>query len=128
MKKPAKDNHSFGPLIGGLVFLAAVAAGIWYFNSGYGKTSAKGYQFATALFSACNRQDEAKLQQIAEMIEQSQQTDELSVKDAKVLTSIVNRGLAGNWRSASRETRRLMEAQLVPASSADFPAKMHSHD
>lgn len=115
--KTKADDSGLSPLhlTLAIVVVVAVALGVWYFNRGYGKTSALGYRYATALFTACNRQDEAKLKQIAEMIAESEQKGELSGEDARVLEGIIGRGEAGNWAAASREIRRLMEAQVERA-------------
>ena len=90
-----------------------VAAGWYWFQRGYGQVSELGYQYATAMFSACNQQDEARLQRIAAMVEQSTAAGELPQQEAAWLRQIIDMGLAGHWEDASEEVRQLMEDQLT---------------
>lgn len=104
----------------GVSAIVMVAAIVWLLSRGYGKTSAEGYRYATALFSACNQQDKARLRKISELISSANEAGELEPDESRWLQDIVDRGLAGDWDSASRNVRRLMEAQQERA--APLPA------
>ena len=115
---PSKRGNSFPAWVVVVpVLVLLLGAALWWLNSGYGKTSEKGYQFATALFSACNRKNSDKLQEIATMLDASQAAGELGQAEFRDLRTIVDVGLAGNWTEASRRTRALMEAQVEPAAN-----------
>ena len=86
-----------------------------FWPRGYGETSDQGYQFAIALFTACNQHDSEKLTTIANMIEAAEDAGELGNAEARWLQGITRQGLAGNWEAANRAVRRLMTDQLKPA-------------
>ena len=89
-----------------------VILGIWLPGRGYGEVSEKGYQYAVALFRACNQKDEAALSEISGMITKSTEAGEIELLEAKWLTEIIDRGRSGDWQGASRDVRQLMHDQL----------------
>ncbi|MBW3600662.1 MAG: hypothetical protein KY475_25790 [Planctomycetes bacterium] len=102
-------------LLSAAVVVAMIAGVVWLMNRPYGETSSEGYQYAMALLSACNQQDAARLEKISAMMEESLRQGELQPTEAKWLTAIIDDAHAGDWDTASREVRRLMEDQLRPA-------------
>jgi CO/xanthine dehydrogenase FAD-binding subunit len=90
--------------------LLIIGLAIWM-NSDYSRISDRGYDYALALVSACSRQDEIRVKQIAEEIVAA----ELPVYDRRVILKIAENALSGNWRSASDEARTLLKAQIQPA-------------
>ncbi len=102
-----------------LVILVAVivVGGIawWLTRPNYGEISEKGYDFAMALFSACNGKSIAKVEKIVGMIERSTTAGELSEQEAAWLMGIVRQALEGNWGSANAAIRVLMEEQARAA-------------
>lgn len=92
--------------------LAIVLVLAFWLNSSYGKISEKGYQFAMALISICNREDEKRLEKISQQIGVAVRDGELGEYDARVLLDITDRAEAGRWQQASNAIRRLMEAQV----------------
>ena len=96
-----------------LAVLVLVAGYLWI-NRPYGEVSERSYQYATALFSACNQKEAARLHKISEMVGASVRTGEISQQEAGWLQAIIELGLSGSWDAASREVRQLMEDQLAP--------------
>ena len=92
-----------------------VLAAYWLWSPGYGETSGQGYQYAIALFSACNQKDEGRLQKITEMIDAALNDGQLQPSEAEWLSAIIDKGTSGEWEAASRDVRRLMMDQIKPA-------------
>lgn len=105
----------------GLVALVLVAGYLWI-NRPYGEVSERSYEYATALFSACNQKDTARLHKISEMLRQSIDADEISQQEASWLQAIIDLGLSGSWAAASQEVRELMEDQLQPVALSPVTA------
>ncbi len=104
-------SHQDRWLWGLLALLAAGAVGYWFANRPYGEVSQAGYAYATALFSACNQQDEGRLNTIAAMVADAEGAGDLHAREARWLRQIIGKGLDGNWQQASRAVRKLMEDQ-----------------
>jgi hypothetical protein len=99
-------------LIGAAGIGLALLVGYGLLSRGYGETSEKGYQYATALFSACNQADENRLREISKMIDQSVEAGELDAREAGWLSAIIDQGMNGKWDAATRNVRQLMDAQI----------------
>jgi hypothetical protein len=85
---------------------------VWWMSSGYGKISPAGYQRAMALVSICNRKDEGRLSALVQDVRESTESGDLTAYDSKTLLRITGRAEAGDWESAARMVRSLMEAQV----------------
>ena len=96
--------------IGGLVFLSAVGLAVWFF-SGSSEISQRGYQYALAIMSVCNRQDEQRLQVIIGKIETDREQLELSADDARRLLKITARAQRGDWQGSAAAVRSLLKQQ-----------------
>lgn len=79
---------------------------------GYGEVSPKTYEYATALYSICNLQDEARLKKFTEMLEEAKTNGELPEKEADWLLDIVDRAQAGSWEQAAQMARRMLADQV----------------
>lgn len=90
----------------------AAAAGLWLSSRGYGEVSPQGYQYAVALYRACNQRDEAGLARISDMISAALDKNEIRPAEARWLGGIIEKGLSDNWDEASRDVRQLMEDQV----------------
>ncbi len=101
--------------VASVLVLILAASAFWYLNRGYGQTTQQGYAYSIALFTACNQQDESKLQKIASMIESDLDEGKIAQPEARWLNSIINKGLRGNWSAANRDVRKLMKDQVRPA-------------
>jgi hypothetical protein len=94
--------------------LAALTA--FGFSAGcsrYSTVSNEAYQYSKALYSVCNRQDEPRLAMVAEQIETARAAEQLQETEADWLIEIVATAQAGDWQDATKDARRLMEAQVV---------------
>lgn len=99
-------------LVGGALVLLVGGIAYWMLNRPYGSTGEQAYAYATALFMACNQQDAAKLQQVSAMIESDTEQGRLSQQESKWLMEVIACGLDGDWETANRQVRQLMEAQI----------------
>ena len=73
------------------------------------------YDYSMALYSISNRQDSTRLDEISQQITESQTAGDLSSREAGWLLDIVDEGRQGNWKSAGKSSRRMMEDQVQPA-------------
>lgn len=80
--------------------------------SQYDKVGPQAYEYSKALYSVCNRHDEPRLGRVASQIEQAAAGAELSGTEAAWLNDIVATAQAGDWQVASKDARRLMQAQV----------------
>ena len=92
--------------------LLVVVALLTQSGCGYGKIGPKAYEFAKALYSVCNRRDEARLEKIAQMVEEAKTKGELTDKESAWLQDIVDRARDGDWEEASASAREMMEDQV----------------
>ncbi|PQO31687.1 hypothetical protein [Blastopirellula marina] len=102
----------------GVVLVGVILVGIiawWLTRPSYGEISEKGYDYAMALFSACNGKSTAKVEKIVDMIRQSAAAGELSQQEATWLQGIASNALEGKWDSANAAVRTLMEEQARQA-------------
>lgn len=109
-------NRSY-QIAAALALTVLLAGTYWFLNTGYGETSAQGYKYSMALFSACNQRDKAKLQEVADLIQQDVESGTLESRESKWLLDIIDDGLNDRWQAANRAVRRLMDDQvkLAPA-------------
>lgn len=104
-------NHILNTFQRWLLIAAVLLAGAgltFWLNSGYRKISSESYDYALALVSACNRHDEARVQQIATKLA----ADELPKYDQQVLNNIAQIAIRGDWELASSRARDLLNAQI----------------
>lgn len=99
-------------IAGGVAILVLAIGLVLWLNMGYDKMSKKGYEFALALISICNREDSERLLILAEQIDAAQESGELPKYDANVLLDITERAQSGKWEKASRSIRQLLEDQV----------------
>jgi hypothetical protein len=101
-------------LLRSLVALSILLVVAYFFfgNRDYGEVSDKAYEFATALYSVCNRQDASKLAGIESLLASAQSNDSLSSEEADMLQEILQKAKSGDWAIAASETRSLMVDQV----------------
>ena len=90
-----------------LVCILIAGLSLWL-NLGYGTLSEQSYPYALALISACSRQDDGRVQQIAQEINQR----DLPKYDRRVIQQIADTALDGDWEQAALEARKLLKAQV----------------
>ncbi|MCG8449305.1 MAG: hypothetical protein MI725_06990 [Pirellulales bacterium] len=79
---------------------------------GYDQISPNAYQYSKALYSICNRCDEAKLTQLLDQLATAREKQELTSTEAAWLSDIAATAQAGDWPAAAKEARQLMEEQI----------------
>ncbi len=95
--------------------LIIIGIGWYFFGYPKPKLSPSGYDHALALFSACNRQDAIKIQQIEQLIKDNLVAGTLQINDANWLRKIIGQADRGDWELASTRLRRLLNQQVEPA-------------
>ena len=79
---------------------------------GYDEISPQAYEYSKALYSICNRSDQARLEQFAAQLASAEEKQELTSTEAAWLNNIVATAQSGDWPSATKEARQLMEDQI----------------
>ena len=79
----------------------------------YGEVSAKSYEFAKALYSVCNRKDEARLTTTGTAIQAAVKKKELPENEAEDLQEIIEKAHKGRWIEAMQDCRTMMTEQNV---------------
>lgn len=92
--------------------VAAVLLVVFWSTRGYGEVSPKTYEYAKALYSICNRQDEPRLEKIERMIADSQSAGDISEREAKWLREIIAQARSGDWETATGRARRMLTDQV----------------
>lgn len=97
-------------------FVVAMGVAVYlYMNRGYGDVSELGYQYATALYSACNQSDSRRLEMISEMLIASRERQEIDDRELRWLNGIIEHGRRGDWQAAAGEARKLLKDQVNEA-------------
>ena len=78
----------------------------------YSKVSPGAYQYTKALYSVCNRHDEPRLDEVARQIRDASADSQLSAEEVDWMEDIIATAQAGDWQVATKDARRLMEAQV----------------
>ena len=104
-----------GKIVWGCLAMVMVLCLGWYWNRGYGDTSAQGYAYSKALFSACNQHDLKRLRQIESMIQEDLEAEKIGEREASWLRAIIDKAEREDWQGANRDVRQLMNDQVRPA-------------
>lgn len=97
-----------------LLLICGLVATIVYFNrDSYGTVGSRGYEFATALFSACNRRDAATIEKLESMVDSAASRRELTEQEIEWLRGILADANAGDWQAAAKDSRSLLQAQVT---------------
>ncbi len=94
-----------------LVPVILLVAGYSWINRGYGEVSPQAYQFSKAVYSACLNQNDEHLDKIANLMG-GDEGAELSDTERRWLADMIARAESGDWKSAARKARRMMEDQV----------------
>lgn len=79
---------------------------------GYERVSDTAYDFALALYATCNSQAADKLPAFEEKLGAARADGTLTPQEAQWLEAILASARAGDWQSATRESRALLAAQV----------------
>jgi len=85
---------------------------ILFSGCGYPDVSERTYEISKALYSACNRQSVEHLAKIEKAISNASKSEEISAQESKWLNQIIKTARDGDWKSATAESRKLMEDQI----------------
>ena len=109
MKASAMWHHRSRKL-----FLPALAAATIGFvgGCGYPKVSSRTYEIAKALYAVCNREQSDKLESVVALINDSLHDGSISTAESRWLRAVIEQARAGEWESATRETRQILEDQI----------------
>lgn len=103
-----------GPLLARLLRVATLAllVGVLVGCSKYGRTSDQGYKYATALYSVCNLEDAQRLEKLQEMVAADLESGAITTQEARWIEGVIDHAADGDWETAKRKSRKLMEDQL----------------
>ena len=93
-----------------LALVAVLAATVGCMR--YGRTTDEGYKYATALYSVCNLEDSERLSRLRTMVEADRESESISAKEARWIEGVMEDAESGDWETAKRKSRKLMEDQL----------------
>lgn len=85
---------------------------LFLIGCGYGKVSGESYQYARALYMACNLKDPKRLQKVETQLLSVVPGEKLSQKEKQWLLDIVNMGKRENWESGAKAARRMIRDQV----------------
>ena len=94
-----------------LVVLLVLVVGYGLMNRGYGEVSSETYQFSKALYSACLKKSDEHLDRVGEMLDKAG-SETLPSNERIWLEQIIKRARNGQWESAAKRARRIMEDQV----------------
>lgn len=90
----------------------AVLTGLLLTGCGYGEVAPRTYEYATALYSICNRRDSARLEEFAKLLEADVEAGHVTDHEAGLLEEIAGEARTGEWDSAQAAARQLLEDQV----------------
>tara|TARA_R110002111_G_C6007511_1_gene374225 strand:- start:366 stop:635 length:270 start_codon:yes stop_codon:yes gene_type:complete len=79
---------------------------------GYPEVSPRTYEISKALYSVCNQKSQERLEIVTKLIQSSLENKEISASEADWLNGIIAQAREGDWQSASKEVRQMMEDQI----------------
>lgn len=82
----------------------------WWMNRGYGTVSQQTYEFSKAIYGACLAKSEQRLDKIEQLMDDPSNA-ELPSHERTWLDAIISNARAGNWESAAKKARSMMEDQ-----------------
>jgi len=98
------------PIVGVLLLGAAI---LFWSSRGYGKVSPNAYSVSKALVGACQAKDSDRLNAVEALLEpDADEPLELSDTERRWLTSMIGTARGGDWKSAAKAARRMMEDQI----------------
>ena len=107
-----KISKLLWPILGVMVIGAAIM--VW-FSQGYGKVSPRAYEVSTALYGACLAKSDARLESIEGLLDEGAETEDASTvseDERRWLESMIRTARDGDWESAAKSARRMMEDQV----------------
>ena len=106
-----KTKNTKARIIAGLCLVIACVVAARLLPGSSVKLNDDGYNLTIALYRVCNQQDEEGLLEIAVHLDQAIDANGGADPQQEALESIVQDARAGQWESAMRECRSLLEDQ-----------------
>ena len=105
-----KHRRNFSVVLIPTMLLVLVAGYLWV-NRGYGEVSPETYQFSKALYSACLKKSDEHLDMVDKLLDESD--DLLLPSNERIwIEKIINLARSGDWESAAKKAKRMMEDQV----------------
>lgn len=79
----------------------------------YPEFSPKAYEISSALYATCRQKNEGNLGEIAKLTQAALEEGKISSREADWIHGIIAEAEAGDWESATQESRSILEAQVV---------------
>ena len=79
---------------------------------GYGSVSDRAYEYSTATYSACLAKSTERLDRIEEMLSAEGTESTMEPHEVVWIEKIIDEARSGNWESAAKSARRMMEDQV----------------
>ncbi len=97
-----------------LIAVTLTAATVYFFCSqGYGKVSRRTYDMATAIYGACLAKSEIRVDKIQRLLsDDDTDSPEISPRERKWIDNIIRKAKNGNWESAAKAAKQIMEDQV----------------
>jgi len=109
----SQQNSSTGKWILLAVGLLVIVGIYLSTGRGYGKVTDRSYKVATALYGACLSKSEERLEKVSLLIVDDEGVDEpIPSHERAWLEAIVEQAQDGNWESAAKSSKRMMEDQV----------------
>ena len=106
----AVENRRNFALISFFITILLVGSYFWLYR-GYGEVSPRTYQFSKAIYSACLKKSDDHLAKVEELLNESDGAS-LPTNEAIWLDQIIEIARSGNWDSAAKKAKRMMEDQV----------------
>jgi len=101
-------------ILSGVLFLALIVGGIVYWcTAGYGKVSPDAYEVAKALYGTCLSESDQRLEMVSSLLDDDEDSLEVTARERDWLESMIEKAKDGNWKSAAKSARRMMEDQVA---------------
>lgn len=100
------------PILGVILIGAAI---MFCSSQGYGKVSPRAYEVSTALYGACLAKSDARLESIEGLLDEDAEAEDASTvseDERRWLESMIRTARDGDWESAAKSARRMMEDQV----------------
>jgi len=108
----SKSETSLPQVGAGIVAVAIITTGLWWWMRPPAPLSENGYDLTIALYRVCNQRSDEGLQRIEQLLDESRSTGEASDPSHGIVAAIVAEAKAGDWESAAQASRRALEDQV----------------
>lgn len=79
----------------------------------YGPVSPRAWEIATAIYSACNRQDVDRLPAVDQVISEAFAAEQISESEQRALRQMLTDAEQGRWQTAMEDARTMLNEQIT---------------